>query len=104
MAQLAAMVDAPENEIKILDNWHSWLKPDRIMETIKEFLPDAVGISNSTDGDTQSVAEIAGRIKKEFPNIILITGGQAATTNYKYLLDQGFGFVVIGEGEYAFRE
>ncbi len=104
LAQLAAMVDAPENEIKILDNWHSWLKPDRIMETIKEFLPDAVGISNSTDGDTQSVAEIAGRIKKEFPNIILITGGQAATTNYKYLLDQGFGFVVIGEGEYAFRE
>ena len=68
LAQLAAMVDTPENEIKILDNWHSWLKPDRIIETIKEFLPDAAGISNSTDGDTQSVAEIAGRIKKKFPN------------------------------------
>lgn len=104
LAQLTAMVDTPENEIKLLDNWHSWFKPDRIMETVKEFKPDLVGISNSTDGDTQSVAEIAARIKKQFPKIILITGGQAATTNYKYLLDQGFDFVVMGEGECTFKE
>lgn len=104
LAQLAAMVDNPENEIKLLDNWHFWFKSDEIIKTIKEFKPDLVGISNNTDGDTPSVGEIGARIKKQFPKIILISGGQAATTNYRYLLDQGFDFIVRGEGEYTFKE
>lgn len=104
LAQLAAMVDIPENEIKLLDNWHFWFKSDEIIKTIKEFKPDLVGISNSTDGDTRSVGEMGALIKKKFPGIILVTGGEAATINYKYLLNQGFDFVVVGEGEYTFKE
>ena len=104
LAQLAAMVDMPDNQIKILDNWHFWFKSDEIMKTIKEFNPDFVGISNSTDGDTPSVGEIGAKIKKMFPKIVLVSGGQAATVNHKYLLEQGFDFIVMGEGEYTFRE
>lgn len=104
LAQLAAMVDTEENQIKILDNWHFWFKPDEIIKTIKEFKPDVVGISNSTDGDTPSVGQAGAKIKKQFPKIILISGGQAATANYKYLLEQGFDFVALGEAEYTFKE
>lgn len=104
LAQLAAMVDVPENQIKILDNWHFWFKSNGIIDAIKEFSPDLIGISNSTDLDTESVLEIAGEIKKKYPDIILVGGGQAATVKYDYLLERGFDIIVLGEGEITFQE
>ena len=104
LAQLAAMV--PEHEIKILDNWSANWKLwgfNKILKNMERFCPDVVGISNSTDGDTESVAETARQIRKKFPNIILLTGGQSATVNYEYLLKY-FDFVIMGEGEYTFKE
>jgi len=104
LAQLAAMVDTEENQIKILDNWHFWFKSDEILKSIEEFEPDLVAVSNSTDGDTFSVGEVGAEIKKKYPEIVLIAGGQAATINYKYLLEKGFDFIALGEAEYTFKE
>lgn len=104
LAHLAAMVDDETNEIKILDNIHSWFKPDTILKTVKNFKPDIVGISNTIYADTELVLERARAIKKSRPDIILICGGHAASWAYKDMLTDGFDFVVIGEGEITFRE
>jgi anaerobic magnesium-protoporphyrin IX monomethyl ester cyclase len=104
LAQLAAMVDTPENQIEILDNWHFWFKSEEIIKAVERFKPDLVGISNSTDVDTESVLEIARKIKKRHPDIILISGGEAATAKFDYLLKEGFDIIVLGEGEFTLRE
>lgn len=104
LAQLAAMVDTPENQIKILDNMHFWFKPEEIIKTVEEFKPDLLGINNCTDRDTESILERVRIIKKKNPKIILVGGGQAATFKFDYLLNQGFDIIVLGEGEVTFQE
>jgi anaerobic magnesium-protoporphyrin IX monomethyl ester cyclase len=104
LAQLAAMVDAPGNEIRLVDNWHPWWKSESIVSIARAFGPDMVGISNSTDGDTESILEVVRRLRQEFPGLFLVAGGEAAHFKHDYLLREGFDAVVMGEGEYAFRE
>lgn len=104
LAQLAAMVDEGSNEIKILDNIHSWFKPDTILKNVKEFKPDIIGVSNAIFADTKLVLEKVKEIKKIAPKAILICGGQAASHSPETMLKGGFDFTVIGEGETTFRE
>jgi len=104
LAQLAAMIDTPENQIKILDNLHFYLKSNDIVATIKEFKPDLLAISNNTCSDTELILSIVLEVKEKYPDIILVGGGQAATIKFDYLLTQGFDFVILGEGEITFRE
>ena len=102
LPQLAAMV--PNHEVKILDNWHHWFKQERILQTIKEFQPQVLAVSNSTAADTNRVLEMTLQIKRNYPKIIMIIGGQAATVRYKDCLNSGFSVVIRGEGEYTFQE
>lgn len=104
LAQLAAMVDTPDNEIRLVDNWHPWWRSESIVSTARRFKPDMIGISNSTDGDTESILEVVRRLRREFPGVFLVAGGEAAHVKHDYLLREGFDAVVMGEGEYTFRD
>lgn len=102
LPQLAAMV--PEHEVKILDNWHYWVRQEGVIKLIKQFRPDVLAISNSTAADTNRVLQMVRQIKKEDANIFIIMGGQAASVRYADSLNAGCNLVVMGEGEYTFQK
>ncbi len=102
LPQLAAMV--PDEEIKIIDNWHHWFRQETVIQSLKHFKPDVLAISNSTAADTNRVLEMVEKIRTTNSDIRMIAGGQAASVRYKDFLDVGFETVVMGEGEYSFKD
>jgi len=103
LPQLAAMVWR-EHEVRIIDNWRGWFRQEMATKEARKFCPDIVGISNSTIADNDRAIQMARQIRQENKNALMITGGQAATTYYRDFLDSAFDIVVLGEGEYTFKE
>ncbi len=64
--------------MKIADNWHYIFRNEGIFDEIERFKPDTV----------------AKKIKKLYPSIIVIGGGQYLTMFSKETLQNGFDFVV----------
>lgn len=100
---LAGIVDNSKkrHEIKLIDNMHgSFLKSNRIEEKVAEFQPDILGFSIIASRDIFSTINIIKRVRKNYPNLTLITGGQSATYYHKWLLESaGINFVVHKEAE-----
>ncbi|MEK6543423.1 MAG: cobalamin-dependent protein, partial [Elusimicrobiota bacterium] len=101
---LLATLAGKDHQVKILDNWHYILKSHAIFETIADFKPDLVGINHNAEVDSEHVMAIAKEIKRRWPHIIMITGGQSATVHAEEMLDNGFDCVVRGEAEVTFPE
>lgn len=79
---------------------------DKIIELIKDFSPDIIGITSQFTGYAGDPIEISKNIKEFVPSIPIIMGGAHATffaedilKKYKFI-----DFVVRGEGEITFFE
>ena len=67
---------------------------------VREFAPDAAGISASFSAYADSALQVAALIKKTDPKIAVIVGGRAATVWPRlFLKDKNVDFVLRGEGE-----
>ncbi len=103
LAILATAIEK-KHEVSVLDNWHYLLRFEGIFREIERFKPDVVGISHSSEVDSENVYAVARKIKKLYPSIIVIGGGQSPTMFPEETLANGFDFVVRGEGEHTFPE
>lgn len=101
---ILATVIAGKHEVKIQDNWHYIFRYEGIFKEIEQFRPDVIGISHSSEVDTENVFAVARKIKKLYPSIIVIGGGQYPTMFPKETLQNGFDYIVRGEGEITFPE
>jgi len=102
LLSLASMV-RDKHQVEILDCVAKKIKLKNAFRHIKKNI-DIIGISNNYTNNTHNVVHIAKQIKKAFPNKTLVCGGVNATFDYKYLLNNGFDFVVRHEGELTFKE
>ena len=102
LLSLASMIRSQHN-VKVIDCILEKIKLKNAFRHIKKNI-DIIGISNNYTNNTHNVVHIAKQIKKAFPNKILVCGGVNATFDYKYLLNNGFDFVVRHEGELTFKE
>lgn len=95
-----------KHDIKLVDNMHgSFLKSNRIEEEILKFQPDILGFSIIASRDIFSTINIIKDVRKKYPDLTLIAGGQSATYYYKWLLESaGIDFVVNKEAEKTFPE
>ena len=100
---LAAMV-MDNHEVEILDGLPKGLTPEQILESVKAYKPDIIGISVAYSTLIKVAKNLSDAIKKEFPDIKIILGGNAATFTAKELIHHdSVDILVLGEGENTFK-
>lgn len=87
-------------QVKVIDSIAPFKKysKDDISELIKTYKPDIVGFSLFINFITE-VYDFLNELKQIFRDIIFIAGGPHATALPEELIQHGFDFVVVGEGE-----
>lgn len=101
---LAAMVE-DICDISILDAYQQNMSKAQFQVALKESNPDVVGITVLMDQYASAGHAAAELVKSINKDIRIIMGGVYATTNPKHAIeDSNIDFVVIGEGEYVFKD
>ncbi|HHV61201.1 MAG TPA: radical SAM protein [Firmicutes bacterium] len=85
----------PEHEVRILDLFDK----GNLIPVVKEFSPDACGISCSFTIDVYQTISIARAVKDTRKGVNIFVGGHHASLNPSDFLDPSIDFVVVGEGE-----
>jgi len=104
------IIDSPlegyEQEVKLQDGRYRYgLNIDQIMEKVKGFSPEIVGISCSFSTLFDTVCEISRAIKEYNSNIKICVGGAHPTAVPGEMVEKKeFDFVIIGEGEIRFKK
>jgi len=101
---LAAML-LPEHEVEIIDRLSAGATYDGIINVINNFQPQVIGISVAYSTDIKPIKEMTDLIKKFFPDILIVLGGNAATFTAGYLIKHpSVDIIVLREGEITFKE
>lgn len=115
---LAAVLEKEGFEVKILDCQTEGLDREAILkdgyvevgipneeirQAIRGFAPDCVGISCNFSVMVAGMKEVARIAKEEFPDSIVIAGGNHPTCMPEEVMeDKNFDFIIRGEGEISF--
>ena len=92
-------------EVKIIDAYKYNLSKKDLHDKIKEFNPDIVGLTVLMDNYAQAANLTTEIIKSVSQKITTVLGGVYAMANPKRAMeDKNLDYVVIGEGEYVFRQ
>ncbi len=77
-----------------------------IVEKIRDFKPDVVGISSLFSSLVECAFSIAKSIKESFPEIPVVFGGIHASILYEDIMEQekSVDFILCGEGDYTFAD
>ena len=102
---LAAMVQDLSSEVKIIDAYKENLSEKELEKKIKNYNPTIVGLTVLMDQYARAGHIAAGIVKKVSKKIITVMGGVYAMSNPKRVMDdKNFDYVVLGEGEYVFKQ
>lgn len=120
LAYIAAVMENEGYEVKIVDSLAEGideepkylddgilygLSDEKVKEIIKEYDPDLVGISCLFSNIWLDALKVCRLVKEFNPNIPTIIGGVHPTvTPDETCKDSYVDFVVLGEGEYTFRD
>mgnify|MGYP001461980819 CR=1 FL=1 len=105
LCQIAAVIEDVCTEVKIIDSYKDNLSEKELAKQIAEYKPDIVGLTVLMD-QYADVAPITTKIVKNISkDIITVLGGVYAMANpARAMKDKNLDYVVIGEGEYVFKE
>jgi len=105
LCQLAAMVQPFSKDVKIIDAYKKNLTVKEVKDAIREYKPDVTGITVLMDQYAKA-GHMAAKIVKDFSkDIKTVIGGVYAMSNPKRVMqDKNFDYLVMGEGEYAFKQ
>lgn len=101
---IAAVLREDGHEVKIIDAAVEGLSEDALLKRIRNNSPEIVGITTVTVS-SQSVYELAKKIRSTFSTVKIIIGGPHISSNPEDLLNhREVDLAVIGEGEVTFKE
>ena len=105
LCQIAAVIEDISSEVKIIDSYKDNLSEDELAKQITDYKPDIVGITVLMD-QYAGVAPITTKLVKNISkNIVTVLGGVYAMANpTRAMKDKNLDYVVIGEGEYVFKQ
>ena len=104
IAYLAAVLEKNEIPVSIIDAAVENLSITALCARIKEYAPDIVGLTSTTNLFDSAVVT-AGRIKEILPRAKLVLGGSHISANPRHAFSSGFFDAgVRGEGEITFLE
>jgi radical SAM superfamily enzyme YgiQ (UPF0313 family) len=104
LAYIAGVLQQDGHRVKAIDQFTYGMGIDKVIEQMREFKPDVVGIGMLTPS-TPVAIKIAEKTRAALPHVRLIAGNVHADIFYKEILGGSeFDFVVHGEGEYTISE
>jgi radical SAM superfamily enzyme YgiQ (UPF0313 family) len=105
LCQMASVIEDMCSDIKIIDAYKDNLSKEELKKQIIDYKPDIVGTTVLMDQYAE-VAPLTTKIIKDVSkDIITVLGGVYAMSNPKRAMeDKNLDYVVIGEGEYVFKE
>jgi radical SAM superfamily enzyme YgiQ (UPF0313 family) len=106
LACLAASLRAAgSTKVEIVDGKFERLSYDAILERVRRFAPDVVGLTAFTN-EIKPAARVADMVKGLSPSIVTVIGGVHPSVLPERTLEEfpAFDFVVVGEGELTFAE
>jgi anaerobic magnesium-protoporphyrin IX monomethyl ester cyclase len=80
------------------------LSDEQIIEFINNWIPDLIGISIPFSCQHYVAHKIARLIKRLFPNMTIVTGGNHVTAIPEKIDVDCFDYLIHGEGEYSFLQ
>ncbi len=103
---LDSVVEGYETEIRLDDSRIRYgLTFEEVKDRIEALQPDVVGVSNLFSSGFRDATQICSLVKKIDKDIITVIGGPHPSALPEEVLVHGdIDFVVIGEGEYSFRD
>lgn len=103
---LDALVEAAYQETPVSEAIsRNGLTYDQIMARIRDARPDVVGLSCIFSNQWPAVRELSRRIKAQWPDLIVVTGGAHPTfLSERCLRDAPVDFIIKGEAEESFIE
>ena len=105
LCQIASVIKDVTSEIKIIDTYKDNLSEDELSKQISEYKPDIVGLTVLMDQYAGVAPMITKIVKNISKNIITVLGGVYAMANpSRAMKDKNLDYVVIGEGEYVFKQ
>ena len=105
LCQIAAVVEDLVEDIKIIDAHKKNLSLDQLANEMGKYKPDIVGITILMDQYAPASPMITKLAKNISNDIITVLGGVYAMSNPKRAMqDKNLDYVVIGEGEYVFKQ
>ena len=101
-----SVVEGYETELKLDRNIIRYgLTYKEIENRIDRFQPDVVGVSNLFSSGFREAYQVCSIVKKINPEIITVIGGpHPSALPEQVLQNKEIDFVVMGEGEYSFRD
>jgi phosphonoacetaldehyde methylase len=101
-----SVVEGYETEVQLEHNLIRYgLTFEELEKRIGSFNPDVVGISNSFSSGFREALLVSSTVKKINPEIITVIGGpHPSALPEKVLKNEEIDYVVMGEGEYSFRD
>ncbi len=105
LCQLASMVEDITSDVMVIDAYKEKLSKEEITKRIKNYNPDIIGLTVLMD-QYHKAAHITTKLIKDISkDIITVLGGVYATSNSEQAIeDENLDYVVIGEGEFTFRQ
>lgn len=101
---LGAMIKK-EHDIQIIDAYSNRFVIEEIINIVRIFNPNVVGISFPFAPSYNNGLTIAQKIKQLNSEIIIVAGGNLAKFEFEKIINNdNIDFVVIGEGEISFQE
>jgi len=104
LAYIAGVLQADGHEVKAIDQFTYGMGVEAVVDQIREFQPDVLGIGMLTPS-TPVALNIANQAKAACPEISVVAGNVHADIFYREILTtSAVDFVVHGEGEYTISE
>lgn len=98
---IASILKKNNFDVKVVDAEAEHLNTDQIINEIKSFSPNYIGISSTTVAFHRAL-EVVKEISRSFTDIKIILGGPHISSNVKHAMSfDEFDYGVIGEGELA---
>ncbi len=120
LAYIAAVLEESEFDVEILDAIvegfdqeeriekdfiRYGLSFDDIKKKVQAYSPDLIGISCLFSSQQDNALGIARVLKEAFPTTTIVMGGAHPSAAYEDILRNDFvDYVIIGEGDYSFRD
>ena len=98
----SALREFGKHDVIIIDPKVDHMPYSQILQSLREFSPDFVGISGMTY-EADELHKMAGLIKQALPGVIVVAGGvHASVAPDELIKDHNINYVVTGDGEEAF--
>lgn len=105
LLQLAGeLLRSDSNSVSVIDMEADEMTVEEVAFKLKDLGPDLVGITLHATAATNTAVDIIRKTRELLPGVRFIAGGHHATFMSEELIEDGFDFVALGEGDETIAE